>query len=502
MTDPRPTPETGADLLDPGEPAVPAVPGPPETMGPRERLAVGLLLASAFVVILNETTMGVALPHLMADFAIPASRAQWVTTAFLLTMAVVIPVSGFVMQRLGTRATFLAAMGLFTVGTAVCALAPAFSVLLAGRVVQAGGTAVMMPLLMTTVMAVTPPTARGRTMGNISVVIAVAPALGPTFSGVVLGVLPWRGLFVIMLPIALTALLLGAARLPALTRPRPARVDLLSIVVSAVAFGGLVHGLSQIGEAAAHGGEGSPTAWVPVAVGLVALVLFVRRQLGLQRTDAALLDLRTFGSRVFAVAVLLMAVSMGALFGTIILLPLYAQDVLGLSPVQAGLMLLPGGLIMGLAAPFVGRAFDRHGARVLVVPGTVLISAAAWGFALLDATSPVWLLVAGHVVLSAGLALVFTPLLTSALGSLPVHLYPHGSAVIGTVQQVAGAAGTALFVTVLTIQAAALTTAGAGEVEATAGGTHAAFMVGAVLMLLTVPIAFAVRGSRPGPGPG
>ncbi|WP_308199991.1 MDR family MFS transporter [Actinotalea sp. C106] len=503
MTDAaRPTPTTGADLLDRPDGGDAAPPAPPTTMGAQERLAVGLLLVSAFVVILNETTMGVALPNVMADFAIPASTAQWVTTVFLLTMAVVIPITGFVMQRLGTRATFLTAMSLFTLGTLVCALAPVFPVLLGGRVIQASGTAVMMPLLMTTVMAVTPPTARGKTMGNISVVIAVAPAMGPTFSGFVLSVLPWRGLFVIMLPIAAIALTLGALRLPALTSPRPARVDLLSILVAALAFGGLVYGLTELGESAAHGGGGAggtAIALLPVVVGVVALGLFVWRQLRLQRRDAALLDLRTFGTRTFSVAILLMAVSMGALFGTIILLPLYAQDVLGLAPLQAGLILLPGGLLMGLAAPFVGRAFDRFGARVLVVPGTVLVSAAAWGFAMLSAASPVWMLVACHVVLSGGLAMMFTPLFTSALGSLPPHLYPHGSATIGTVQQVSGAAGTALFVTVMTIQAAALTSSGATEVEATAGGTHAAFLVGAGIMLLTIPIAFAVRAARPVP---
>ena len=144
----------------------------------------------------------------------------------MLTMAVVIPVTGFVLQRLTTRAAFLAAMGLFCAGTLVCALAPGFPVLLAGRVVQASGTAIMLPLLMTTVMTVTPPAGRGRTMGNISVVISVAPALGPTVSGLVLTVLDWRWLFGLVLPIALGSLVLGAVRLPDLTTPRPARVDL------------------------------------------------------------------------------------------------------------------------------------------------------------------------------------------------------------------------------------------------------------------------------------
>ena len=459
-----------------------------------ERLAVGLLLLSTFVVILNETVMGVALPRLMEDLAITAATAQWVTTAFMLTMAVVIPVTGFVIQRITTRATFLTAMGLFCAGTLVCALAPGFAVLLVGRVVQASGTAIMLPLLMTTVMTVTPPATRGRTMGNISVVISVAPALGPTVSGLVLSVLDWRWLFGLVLPIAAGALVLGAVRLPNLTTPRAARVDLASVVLSAVAFGGVVYGLSRIGETAS--GEHAAAAWGPLGVGVLVLALFVVRQVRLQRSDRALLDLRTFGSRTFAVSTGVMAISMMSLFGTIILLPLYAQTVLGFDALKTGLLLLPGGLVMGLLAPSVGRAYDRFGPRVLLVPGTVVVSAATWGFAALSPASSAWVVATVYLVLGAGLALVFTPLFTASLGSLAPHLYSHGSAVVGAVQQVAGAAGTALFVTVLTARSATLAAGGAGPVEAMADGVHRAFLVGAVISVLAIPAAFAVRAPR------
>ncbi|MBB2923048.1 DHA2 family lincomycin resistance protein-like MFS transporter [Cellulomonas cellasea] len=488
---------------EPAPNALPGAPGPtadtaathsPDRMTARDRTAVSLLLVSAFVVILNETVMGVALPRLMKDLAITASAAQWVTTAFMLTMAVVIPVTGFVLQRTTTRAAFLAAMGLFSVGTLVCALAPGFEVLLLGRVVQASGTAIMMPLLMTTVMTVTPPASRGRTMGNISVVISVAPALGPTISGFVLSVLDWRWLFGLVLPIAVGALALGAARLVNLTTPREARVDVLSVVLSALAFGGIVYGLSRVGESAAGGGASA--AWTALGVGLVTLGLFVARQLVLQRTDAALLDLRTFRSPVFTVAIVLMAISMMSLFGTIILLPLYAQQVLGLEALQTGLLMLPGGLLMGFLAPSVGRAYDRFGPRVLLVPGATIVSIAAWLLATLGEQSSPWLLLTGHVVLSIGLALMFTPLFTASLGSLTPNLYSHGSAMVGTVQQVAGAAGTALFVTVLTARAATLTETGAGAVTSMAGGVHAAFLVGAVISVLAIPAAFAVRVPR------
>lgn len=487
MTD-RPSPE----LLDQpgGATAGPRTAGTPARMDPRDRLAVVLLLVSTFVVILNETIMGVALPRLMADLSVPASTAQWLSTAFMLTMAVVIPVTGFVLQRVTTRAAFLTAMGLFSLGTAVCALAPGFAVLLAGRVVQATGTAVMLPLLMTTVMTVTPPASRGRTMGNISVVISVAPAIGPTISGLILSVLQWRWMFGLVLPIALGALALGAARLPNIGETRYARVDGGSVVLSALAFGGLVYGLSTLGSATG----GVPlSAWLSLLVGLTALSLFVARQLWLQRADDALLDLRVFSSRTFSISLALMAVVVLSMFGTIIMVPIYAQQVLHLTTLSTGLLLLPGGLLMGLLAPPIGRAYDRVGPRPLLVPGAVLMSAALWAMATLGETSAPGLLLAAHVTLSAGLALMFTPLFTSALGSLPGDRYSHGSAMVGTAQQVAGAAGTALFVTVLTAQAGRLAAQGSSAVAATAGGVHAAFLVGALVSLLAIPAAFLVR---------
>ena len=172
----------------------------------RNGLVINLMLAATFVVILNETVIGVAIPRLMEDLNITASTAQWLSTAFMLTMAVVIPTTGFIMQRLSTRAVFILAMSLFSAGTAIAAIAPGFEILLTARIVQASGTAIMMPLLMTTVMTLVPPQARGRTMGNISLVISVAPAVGPTVSGLILSVFDWRFIFILVLPIAIGAL--------------------------------------------------------------------------------------------------------------------------------------------------------------------------------------------------------------------------------------------------------------------------------------------------------
>ncbi|MCW4384238.1 DHA2 family efflux MFS transporter permease subunit [Salinibacterium sp. SYSU T00001] len=461
------------------------------TTAARDRLVIGLLLVSAFVVILNETIMGVAQPQIQEDLGIPYSAVQWLTTGFLLTMAIVIPTTGFLLKRFHTRTIFLTAMTLFTVGTFVCAVAPTFGILLAGRITQASGTAIMMPLLMTTVMMLVPPAARGRTMGNISIVISVAPAIGPTISGLVLNVLDWPWLFWLVLPIAGTALMLGAAKISNVTEPTRAPVDVTSILLSAFAFGGLIYGLSSLGEAAR--GHIIVPVWVPLVVGGVALLVFALRQLRLQRTDRALLDLRTFLSPVFTVSTTLLVVCMVALFGAIIVLPIYTQDVLGLQPLQTGLLLLPGGVLMGVLAPFVGRAYDRFGARTLVIPGSFVTSAALWSMTLLRVETPFHFVLIAHLTLSVGLALLFTPLFTSALGSLERGLYPHGSAIIGTVQQVGGAAGTALFITLMTARSVEMLAGGASEVIATAEGIQAAALGGGIASLFLVVGAFFIR---------
>ncbi|MCM0622404.1 MDR family MFS transporter [Nocardioides bruguierae] len=450
---------------------------------------VALLVCSAFVVILNETIMSVALPDLMREFAIGASSAQWITTAFMLTMAVVIPISGYLLTRLPLRTVFIVAMTAFSVGTAVSAVAPVFGVLVLGRVIQASGTAVMMPLLITTVMTIVEPERRGRMMGTISIVISVAPAIGPTISGIILQSLSWRWMFLFVLPIALVALAAGARWVRNVTEPRAIPLDVLSVVLSAIGFAGLVYGLAGFGEAA----EGDPLVplWVPLTVGGVSLALFVARQLVLK--DRALLDLRAFASPSFSLAIGLMAVVFAALFGVIVLLPLYLQNALELSVLQTGLMLLPGGLCLGLLAPFVGRAFDRWGPRPLVPPGIGLAAVALWLMTTLDVDSSRLVVVAMHVVMSIGLALAFTPLMTTALASVPPRLYSHGSAILGTLQQVAGAAGTALFVTLLTRQEVTSLAAGAPETVATADGLHAALLVASVVATVAFALSFAIR---------
>lgn len=457
----------------------------------RDRLVITLMLVSAFVVILNETIMSVAIPVLMRDLRVDASAAQWLSTAFMLTMAVVIPVTGWLIQRFNTRPVFLAAMMLFSTGTLLAAIAPGFTLLVIARIVQASGTAIMLPLLFTTVMTLVPAASRGRTMGNISIVISVAPALGPTISGLILSVLDWRWMFILVLPFALGALTLGYLRIPNVTEPKATHFDVPSVILSAFGFGGLVFGLSNLG-ASAQGGN-PLIGIIPLGVGVLGITVFILRQLVLQRRNDALLDLRTFRSRQFTLAITVITVSMLALFGTVILLPIYLQNVLQLDTLTTGLLLLPGGLVMGLLAPVVGRIYDRIGPTALVVTGSIMVSLVFWGMTLLGESTPPWWVLVAHVSLSFALALMFTPLFTSGLAALSPDLYSHGSAIVGTVQQVAGAAGTALFVTIMAVAAASRLNEGASVVSATATGIQHAFLVGAIISLLVIPFAAFIR---------
>jgi DHA2 family lincomycin resistance protein-like MFS transporter len=265
------------------------------------------------------------------------------------------------------------------------------------------------------------------------------------------------------------------------------------------AFGGSVWGVSLLGLPPA---PGTPPAWGLLVVGAIAMILFVHRQLRLQRSNAALLDLRTFRSRNFTISLLLMAILMLVLFGTLILLPIYLQNVLGLSVLQTGLLLLPGGLIMGLLGPRVGRYYDKVGPSKLVIPGIVIVTAVLWAMTLLGTASRVENILIGHIIMSIGFALLFTPLFTVSLSSVRPELYSHGSALLGSLNQVAGAVGVALFVTLMSGQSARLAAAGATPLEALAGGIRAAFLCGAIIALLAVVCAFFVRRSNSQPMPG
>lgn len=463
-----------------------------EKLDRKSAVVIGTLLVTAFVGMLNETALGVALPQIMAELNIPESTGQWLNTAFLLTMAVVIPTTGYLQVRFSRRRLFLYGMGAFTIGTLLCALAPGFAILLLGRVIQAAGAAIMFPMLMTTIMVLVPEGSRGRIMGNIGVVLGVAPAIGPSFSGLVLSFSGWRTIFWIVLPISLAVTLFGFQKVRGEQERSRASIDWPSVGISAFAFGGLIYGLSSFGD------QARGTAWIspylPLAVGAVAMVWFVRRQLRLAKDGRALLDLNVFKSRTFTLSSIVLVAICVTLFGLALLVPIYAVTALGFTPLQVGLVLLPGTLFNGLISPYVGRLSDKHGPTKLMRPGAILAALALVYMCTFSLETQLWQIFVSNFLLSLGLAFIFTPLFTISVSSLEPKLYPHGTAITGAAQQIAGAAGTAMMITIFTLVSVAEKTGGeVADSLASANGAHWAFFSGAVVSVVAAVLTFMIR---------
>ncbi|MDK4292379.1 DHA2 family efflux MFS transporter permease subunit [Corynebacterium propinquum] len=464
----------------------------PEKLSSDVVAVLATLVAAATVMILNETSLSVALPAVMRDFGINAASAQWLITVFMLTMAVVIPTTGFLIQRFSTRQIFFSSVGLFIVGTIMGAVAPAFVVLLLGRIVQAAGTALIVPLLMTVMLQMVPLERRGTVMGFIGVVIAVAPATGPTVGGVILEAFTWHAIFLCMLPLLVGVLLLGAKLLSNVGENSTQPIDLISVVLSVVAFGGTVYSLSSL-ETALDTGDNVGMLVGLLVIAVIALVVFALRQVRLGKKAQALLDLRPFKIRNFSLAVLIALFSFSVLIGTVTMLPLFVQNGLGDGARTAGLIVLPGGVIQAVMSPIIGRVYDSVGPKPIMIPGAFLMAAGTWLFTTIGTETQVWQLVTFHVIFAFGFGLLMTPMMTTALSSLTGELYSHGSAILTTLQQLAAAAGTALLMVILTRGTDAGLAAGLTEAAATSDGVRAAFVVAALMVTAIIPITFFMR---------
>lgn len=402
-----------------------------------------VLILGAFVSLLNQTLMNVALPSIMEDLNIGESTAQWITTGFMLVNGVLIPVTAFLMERFSTRQLFLTAMGLFAGGTLICGIAPDFSILMAGRIIQAAGAGIMMPLLTTVVLALFPVQKRGGAMGLIGVAIIFAPAIGPTLSGFVVEHYTWRMLFYIVFPIAAITLILGAIYLKNVTKQTFPKIDTLAVILSTLGFGGILYGFSTAGT----NGWGDLTVITGLVVGFVGLFLFIVREL---RAKRPMLDFRVFKSFIFSLTTIINIAITVAMFAPMLLIPLYLQNVLDVSPMNSGLMLMPGAIIMGLMSPITGKVFDKIGARPLAIVGLTITVITTYMFTdLTDSTSYMYLIIV-HTIRMFGMSMIMMPIMTAGLNQLPERLHPHGTAMVNTVRAVAGAIGTAFLVTVMT----------------------------------------------------
>ncbi|NLB46381.1 MAG: multidrug efflux MFS transporter [Microbacteriaceae bacterium] len=456
------------------------------------KVVLAVLVSTAFIMLLNETTLAVALPAIMEDYAIPAETAQWLLTGFMLTMAVVLPTTGWLLERFTTRSVFVFASACFLFGTILAAVAPTFAVMLAARVAQAIATAVIMPLLMTVTMTMVPFQRRGTVMGLIGIVMATGPALGPTVAGAVLSFTTWHGIFWVMVPLGAIAGVIGTAKLTNIGEPRSTPFDLLSVLLSAVAFGGLIYGLSTAATLAS-GGAGGEASLIALGSGVVGLGLFVWRQRALSPHGRALLNLEPLANRNYTLSLVVLVTLFGAMLGVVSTLPLYMQGSLLVSALVAGLVLLPGGLLEAVLSPIAGRLYDVYGPRPLIVPGMLLTVGSLFALVFVTEHTSVIFIIAMHVVFSVALALLFTPLMTTALSSLSQPLYSHGSAILSTLQQLAGAAGTAAMIGVYSGVTATAEARGSSEPAALAQGASSAFLVATILAAVALVLSFFIK---------
>lgn len=402
-----------------------------------------ILILGAFITILNQTLMTVALPGLMHDFDVSASTAQWLTTGYMLVNGVLIPITAYLMQRFTTRELFQTAMLLFLAGTAVCGFASSFDLLLIGRLIQAAGAGIMMPLLMTVILKLFPPEKRGAAMGMVGVALIFAPAIGPTITGYVLEHFTWRVLFYGILPLAVIVIVLAAIFLKNVAERTYPKLDKWGIILSTIGFGTLLYGFSSAGNK----GWDDAEVLVSIGIGVIALVAFVWRQLVIPEP---LLDMRAFRYSMFSLTTVINVGITMVMYADMMLLPLYLQNARGYTPLESGLLMLPGAALMAVMMPLAGKLFDRFGARWLSVVGLAITIGTTLGFVdLTDSTSYTYL-----VLLSTGrrlgMALFMMPLQTAGLNQLPSRLNAHGTAISNTSRQVAGAVGTSLLVTVMT----------------------------------------------------
>lgn len=448
-----------------------------------------VFISGAFVAILNQTLLGTALPHIMADLAVDESTVQWLQSAFMLVNGIMIPITAFLMDKFTNRELFISAMGLFALGTLLAAIAPEFSVLLLGRILQAAGAGIMMPLTQTIMLLIFPVERRGTVMGMFGLIIAFAPAIGPTLSGYIVEHFPWRTLFYMILPIAIIDILLAYFMLKNVTEKKNPQIDALSIILSTFGFGGFLYGFSVAGNS----GWTSIQVILSLVVGTITLFWFIMRQLNL---EMPILEMRVFRYKMFTLSTAIGMSTFMAMIGAAIILPLYMQNMLGFSAFESGLALLPGAVVQGLMNPFTGRLFDKYGARWLSISGLGMITVTTFLLSMLTEDTSIHYIAIMHALRMLGIAMAMMPVTTAGLNVLPLHLISHGTAVNNTFRQVAGAIGTALPITIMTT--ASIPEQGvAGEIH----GVNVSFFISGFISLIGFVLALFIRDRDEKPMP-
>ncbi|HFO0854968.1 DHA2 family efflux MFS transporter permease subunit [Staphylococcus aureus] len=403
------------------------------------------LLFGMFIAILNQTLLNVALPKINTEFNISASTGQWLMTGFMLVNGILIPITAYLFNKYSYRKLFLVALVLFTIGSLICAISMNFPIMMVGRVLQAIGAGVLMPLGSIVIITIYPPEKRGAAMGTMGIAMILAPAIGPTLSGYIVQNYHWNVMFYGMFIIGIIAILVGFVWFKLYQYTTNPKADIPGIIFSTIGFGALLYGFSEAGNK----GWGSVEIETMFAIGIIFIILFVIREL---RMKAPMLNLEVLKFPTFTLTTIINMVVMLSLYGGMILLPIYLQNLRGFSALDSGLLLLPGSLIMGLLGPFAGKLLYTIGLKPLAIFGIAVMTYATWELTKLNMDTPYMTIMGIYVLRSFGMAFIMMPMVTAAINALPGRLASHGNAFLNTMRQLAGSIGTAILVTVMTTQ--------------------------------------------------
>lgn len=410
-----------------------------------KKVLLTVLILGCFLSTLNQTLLNVALSNLMDVFSVSATTVQWLSTGFMLVNGVLVPITAYLMKRFSTRQLFISSMLFLLIGSIFCAVATNFTTLLIGRMIQAVGAGIIMPLLMSIVMFIFPPEKRGSMMGLIGLAMIFAPAIAPTLAGFIIDYYSWRWLFIGLVPLVVIIILLALKYLINVSETEKAKLDVVSVILSTIGFGLILYGFSNAGS---HGWD-DRVVIVSIIVGIVTIAIFCLRQI---KSDDPLLNLSVFQNKVFTLTSIINMIVTMMMYADMILLPIYLQNGRGFTALDAGLLLLPGALVNAFMSPVTGKLYDRFGAKPLFIIGLIFIIPSMWIVTDLSETTSFNFLMIRTIFLRIGLSFITMPLNTAGLNALPKTLVTHGTAVNNTLRQISGAIGAAVVITIFTAQ--------------------------------------------------
>lgn len=453
----------------------------------KQILIVVILLSGTLLAVLNQTLLSPALPAIMADTQVDATTVQWLTSAYSLVEAVVIPLSAYLIGRFPTKKLFIFGMSIFAIGSFLAAIAPVFAVLLLGRMCQAVATGIAMPMVFTVILLIFPREKRGSAMGIVSLAIGFAPAIGPSISGLLVDSVGWRALFLLVCALAIVIVLFAIFLLESYGEFEPTSFDKPSVVLCSLGLLSLLYGLSSITSA-----EVIALPLALIVVGVILLIFFVRRQLKL---EVPLLKVSILKTHNYALTVGIVAGLQAALVGTGVLLPIYLQNLLGISALETGIIMLPGAVIGAILGYFAGRWFDKFGPRKVIIPCAFILLLGGCGLIAFSLDTPIPFIIAVYTCLSVGITGTITPINTWGINSLDNSVIQHANALSNTLNQVGASLGTAILVSLSATSTFLFPDM--PTLEQTMMGDRIAFCFTALLMIAVfITIVVAVKDNK------